>query len=143
MTAPTSPATSEAQVVEAFLAALARLDVDAVGEFLDPDVVYQNVSLPAAHGREATLRVLGSMARPLTGFEIHTHRLAASGSTVLTERTDVAIAGRVRIAFWVCGTFEVRDGRIVLWRDYFDWADVTRAAVSGVVRGAWAALRGR
>ncbi|WP_018333209.1 limonene-1,2-epoxide hydrolase family protein [Actinomycetospora chiangmaiensis] len=140
MSAPTS---TEAQVVETFLAALARLDVDAVGELLDPDVVYQNVSLPPARGREATMRVLGSMARPLTGFEIHTHRLAANGSTVLTERTDVAIAGRVRIAFWVCGTFEVRNGRIVLWRDYFDWADVTRAAVTGVARGVWATLRRR
>ncbi|MCD2190763.1 limonene-1,2-epoxide hydrolase family protein [Actinomycetospora soli] len=143
MRTATSPATSEAQVVETFLAALARLDVDAVGELLAPDVVYQNVSLPPARGREATLRVLGSMARPLTGFEIHTHRLAANGSTVLTERTDVAIAGRVRIAFWVCGTFEVHDGRITLWRDYFDWADVTRAAVVGVARGVWSTLRRR
>ncbi|WP_433801629.1 limonene-1,2-epoxide hydrolase family protein [Actinomycetospora sp. CA-084318] len=140
MTAPTSTAS---EVVETFLAALARLDVDAVEALLAPDVVYQNVSLPPARGRDATMRVLGSMARPLTGFEIHTHRLAANGSTVLTERTDVAIAGRVRIAFWVCGTFEVRDGRITLWRDYFDWADLTRAAVTGVARGAWAALRRR
>jgi limonene-1,2-epoxide hydrolase len=140
MTASTS---TEAQVVETFLAALARLDVEAVGELLDPDVVYQNVSLPPARGRAATLRVLDSMARPLTGFEIHTHRLAADGPVVLTERTDVAVAGRVRIAFWVCGTFEVHDGRITLWRDYFDWADVTRAAVTGVARGVWAALRRR
>lgn len=140
MTAPTS---TEAQVVETFLDALARLDVAAVGELLDPDVVYQNVSLPPARGRAATLRVLDSMARPLTGFEIHTHRLAADGPVVLTERTDVAIAGRVRIAFWVCGTFEVHDGRITLWRDYLDWADVTRAAVTGVARGLWTALRRR
>ena len=64
-----APTTSEAEVVETFLAALARLDVDAVGELLDPDVVYQNVSLPPARGRAATLRVLGSMARPLTSFD--------------------------------------------------------------------------
>ena len=24
------------------------------------------------------------------------------------------------LAFWVCGTFEVSGGKIVLWRDYFD-----------------------
>lgn len=34
------------------------------------------------------------------------------------------IVGPVRIPFLVCGTFELRDGRIVLWRDTFDWMTV-------------------
>ena len=41
---------------------------------------------------------------------------------MLTERTDAVLVGPVRIPFQVCGTFEVRDERIVLWRDTFDWA---------------------
>jgi limonene-1,2-epoxide hydrolase len=38
----------------------------------------------------------------------------------MTERTDSIIIGRFRAEFWVCGVFEVHDGKITLWRDYFD-----------------------
>jgi limonene-1,2-epoxide hydrolase len=33
----------------------------------------------------------------------------------------------------VCGVFEVRDGRITLWRDYFDMYDMLKATVRGVL----------
>jgi limonene-1,2-epoxide hydrolase len=82
------------------------------------------------------------MPRALSRFEAQTHRLAATGPVVLTERTDVLVVGRVRVAFWVCGTFEVQDGRITLWRDYFDWAATTAALVSGVARALGSLLRG-
>ena len=47
---------------------------------------------------------------------------AVNGASVLTERTDVLVIGPVRMQFWVCGVFEVHNGRITLWRDYFDLA---------------------
>ena len=62
------------------------------------------------------------LSRPSAGFDVKIHRIATEGSAVLTERTDVMIFGAVRsLQFWVCGVFEVRDGRITLWRDYFDF----------------------
>jgi limonene-1,2-epoxide hydrolase len=139
---PARGTASPEDTVRAFLTALERFDIDAAGELLDPDVVYENVSLPAAHGRAATLRLLRSMPRALSAFEARTHRLAATGPVVLTERTDVLVVGRVRVAFWVCGIFEVHDGRLTLWRDYFDWAATTGALASGVVR-ALGSLLGR
>jgi limonene-1,2-epoxide hydrolase len=39
---------------------------------------------------------------------------------VLTERVDVFEAPGKRIELPVMGAFEVRDGRIAAWRDYFD-----------------------
>ena len=65
------------------------------------------------------------------------HHIAADGPVVLTERTDVLGVGPVRAAFWVCGTFEVHDGRITVWRDRFDFADLTWSFVRGA-RGAGA-----
>ena len=65
------------------------------------------------------------MFRPLfrlNGFEAQIRHIAANGPVVLTERTDAIFIGPVRIPFQVCGTFEVRDGQIILWRDTFDWA---------------------
>jgi limonene-1,2-epoxide hydrolase len=46
--------------------------------------------------------------------------LAEDGDTVLTERVDEVTANGVMAPVPVMGTFEVRDGRIVQWRDYFD-----------------------
>jgi len=69
------------------------------------------------------------------------HRIAVNGASVLTERTDVLVVGPVRLQFWVCGVFEVRDGRITLWRDYFDMFDFTKAVVRGVLGAVVPALR--
>ena len=68
-----------------------------------------------------------------TGFEVKIHRIAADGAAVLTERTDALILGPLRLQFWVCGVFEVHDGRITLWRDYFDFFDMLKGTVRGLV----------
>ena len=56
--------------------------------------------------------------------------LAEAGDTVLTERIDEITANGVTAPVPVMGTFEVIDGRIVQWRDYFDTA---------LVGSSWAA----
>ena len=126
---------TEVEVVRAFLAALERQDVDAVLALASDGITYQNVPLPPARGREAFAAQMQWFARNLTGFEARIGNIAADGPVVLTERVDVLARGRVRAAFWVCGTFEVRDGKVVLWRDRFDYADLTVALVRGLVRG--------
>ena len=126
--------TTEIEVVERFLGALEKMDIDAAVALLDERVVYQNVPLPAARGVRAVERQLRWLARYGRAFEVQMHNVAANGSIVLTERTDVLTFGRVSGAFWVCGTFEVRDGRIVLWRDRFDFIDFTWSFVRGAVQ---------
>jgi limonene-1,2-epoxide hydrolase len=135
--------TTEIAVVEEFLGHLARLDVDAAVALLADDAVYQNVPLPPDRGRDAVERTLRRMIGVGSGFEVVHHNIAANGPVVLTERTDVLSVGRVDAAFWVCGTFEVHDGRITLWRDRFDWVDFTLAWVRGGAKAALAAARSR
>jgi limonene-1,2-epoxide hydrolase len=127
----TATATS---VVTAFLDALGRLDVDAAVAMLAEDVLYQNVSLPPARGKAAVARQLGLLSRYCTRFEAINHKIASAGETVLTERTDIIEAGRFRGEFWVFGSFEVRDGKITLWRDYFDWANLLAGFAKGTGR---------
>jgi limonene-1,2-epoxide hydrolase len=127
---------SAVATVTNFLNALGRLDIDGALGLLSDDVVYQNVSLPKAQGKPAVAKQLGLLGRYCTGFEAINHRIVGDGDTVLTERTDIIEIRRVRSEFWVCGTFEIRDGKIVLWRDYFDWANI----ISGVAKGAGRAL---
>ncbi|MGE4426210.1 MAG: limonene-1,2-epoxide hydrolase family protein [Solirubrobacteraceae bacterium] len=133
--------TPEVAVVRSFLAALELLDVDRALRLLDDEVVYTNVSLPTVRGRTAVGRLLRRFARVSSEFGVQTHRIAGNGAVVLTERTDTIVVGPMRTSFWVCGTFEVHDGRITLWRDYFDWADITVATLRGLAGIVVPALR--
>jgi limonene-1,2-epoxide hydrolase len=129
-----------AHTVEVFLAALQDQDIDAAGAVLDEHLVYQNVGFPTIRGRARAIKLFRSM-EGRAGFEVKTHRIAVNGSTVLTERTDALVFGRVRLQFWVCGVFEVTNGRITLWRDYFDMFDFTKALGRGVLGAVIPALR--
>ncbi|HUO40394.1 MAG TPA: limonene-1,2-epoxide hydrolase family protein [Mycobacterium sp.] len=130
------------QIVGGFLYALRDEDYDAMDAALDDDVVYHNVGMPIIRGRRRTVTFLRrGLESARAGFDVKIHRIAADGTSVLTERTDVILYGPVRVQFWVCGVFEVRDGRITLWRDYFDFLDILKAMVRGLVGAAVPALR--
>lgn len=137
-------ATDAAGLVRAFLTALEAGDVDGAVALLDEDVEYVNVSLPAIHGRRRVERVARlTFDRLGAGFRVHFHNVAAEGGTVLTERTDELAFGRVHQRFWVYGRFEVRDGRITVWRDSFDWADLLVGLVRGIAGAFVPALNRR
>ena len=129
-----------AHTVEILLSSLQAQDADGAGAVLDDDLVYQNVGFPTIHGRARAVKLFRSMAGRV-GFEVKIHRIAVNGSSVLTERTDVLAFGPLRLQFWVCGVFEVHNGRITLWRDYFDMWDMTKALVRGAIGVAVPALR--
>lgn len=120
-------------VVEGFLAAMAAGDSAAAARLIDDDIVYVNVGFPPMRGRREVEKVLALLDKPKLGFEVYLHAISAEDDVVLTERTDVLLFGKVRAQFWVWGRFEVRDGRITLWRDSFDFWDLLRANVRGLV----------
>ncbi|MDQ2721889.1 MAG: nuclear transport factor 2 family protein [Actinomycetota bacterium] len=138
------PATeSPIAVVTAFLAALESFDIDRALMYTAEEICYQNVPLPPARGQRAFAKQMRGMAKYGTGFEGRVHNIAANGDVVLTERTDVLKVGPWQASFWVCGTFEVRDGQIVLWRDYFDWTTLAAASVKGAARALGSAVSRR
>jgi limonene-1,2-epoxide hydrolase len=119
------------RTVEVFLNALQDADLDTAGAALAENLVYQNVGLPTIHGRSRAMKLFSSLGGS-TAFEVKIHRIAADGAAVLTERTDALIFGPLRLQFWVCGVFEVHDGQITLWRDYFDFFDMFKATLRGL-----------
>lgn len=133
--------TDPARVVETFLYALRDKDFDAADALLDDDVVYQNFGYSTVRGRRRTMKLMRGLSRPTAGFDVKIHRIATEGNAVLTERTDVLSFGAFEAHFWVCGVFEVRDGRITLWRDYFDAVDFLKGVLRGVAALAIPSLR--
>ncbi|HEY5152048.1 MAG TPA: limonene-1,2-epoxide hydrolase family protein [Mycobacterium sp.] len=125
--------TTETDIVTGFLRALERCDIDAALAMVTEDLVYQNVSLPTIRGRRGLDRAFRPMLRPgRMGFAVCVHHVACDGDVVLTDRTDEISVGRFRARFWVYGRFVVRDGQIAVWRDSFDWFDITVGMVRGL-----------
>jgi limonene-1,2-epoxide hydrolase len=125
---------SDREVVEAFLDALERKDFDRALALMDDDIVYQNVPMKPDRGREATVRTLRKFMRLADTFEVRMHNIAANDGVVLTERTDILKGPWLDMKFWVCGTFEVRDGKITLWRDYADGTQFLVQALTSPIR---------
>ena len=110
-------------------AALVREFCDAFGkgaspadlvEYFTPDAVYHNIPVEPAVGHEAILGLLNMFLTPVERVEFRVRNLVADGNTVLTERVDVFVLPNATIELPVMGTFEVNNGKIAAWRDYFD-----------------------
>lgn len=122
------------RVVEDFFSALADMDVDRAVAHLTDDIVWQNRTLPTLRGLPAVTRALAFANRPACRFDAVMHHVASDGDTVLSDRTDTLYIGPLRSTFWVCGTFELRDGRIALWRDRFSWGNLAVGTVTATAR---------
>jgi limonene-1,2-epoxide hydrolase len=120
-------------VVERFMEFLRRGELDEAVALLAVDVRYENVGLPTVHGRERVRRLFGKAYDGGAGFDVLIHTICADGQSVLTERTDFLTFRKLHVQLWVCGRFDVRDGQIVLWRDYFDFLDFNKGLLRGML----------
>lgn len=133
-----------ADLVQDFYTELAQGRIPAALAKVDDAIVYTNVGLPSVRGKERFSTVMRGLNGKYVSFDAEILAISADDDgVVLTERIDELTVGPLRMVFWVCGRNEVRDGRIVLWRDYFDFWNVTRAFVRGVAALAVPPLRRR
>jgi limonene-1,2-epoxide hydrolase len=108
-------------VVREFCVSVSQRDEGLVRPLLAADVVYHNIGMDPSVGIDATVENLaGQWAMFATTYEFEVRHLAAAGDVVLTERIDHIGSGDVSFPVPVMGVFEVRDGKIARWRDYFD-----------------------
>jgi len=108
-------------VVSEFCAAFGngKTPAELVDYFTD-DAVYHNIPVDPAVGHDAILALLNMFMGAIDRVEFQVRNVAAVGDTVLTERVDVFYLPNSTIELPVMGTFEVKDGKIAAWRDYFD-----------------------
>jgi len=123
------------QVVRTFCAAFDGRDAEALRPYFTEDVVYHNIPLEPAVGIDATLAFIESFFGMCESMTIETTHLAVQGHVVLTERVDTFTIDGVSAPLPVMGTFEVRDGRISAWRDYFDMGQVMAMFAPGEAEG--------
>lgn len=108
-------------VVRRFCAAWGTQDLDAIVEHFTADAVYHNIPLAPVVGPAAIKSTIEGFSGGVESIEFRVDAIAADGGTVLTERVDIfRFPGGHQIDLPVMGTFEVVDGKIAAWRDYFD-----------------------
>jgi len=93
---------------------------DEIVEYFTADAVYHNIPVDPAVGHDAILALLNMFMAAIDRLEFQVRNIAATGNTVMTERLDVFHLPNGKIELPVMGTFEVKDGKIAAWRDYFD-----------------------
>jgi limonene-1,2-epoxide hydrolase len=114
------PSEAPSDVVRRFCAAWADGDVSALIAFFSDDAVYHNMPIAPVTGKEAIRTTIEGFTQGVDKIEFRITNLAATGDVVLTERVDVFTTAEKSIELPVMGAFEVRDGKIAAWRDYFD-----------------------
>jgi limonene-1,2-epoxide hydrolase len=114
--------TSPSAIVTRFINAIEANDLDAAVAMVSPDCEYDNVPMGKVFGPDGIRTALAPMLAACSNIQWIVHRQAAEGPSVFNERLD-----RFEMPFgWlevaVTGVWEVHDGKITLWRDYFDEA---------------------
>jgi limonene-1,2-epoxide hydrolase len=115
------------ETVNAFLSAAAARDYATALGLLTEDIEYQNMPLPAVHGREAVKETLEGLMALTSDSTWVVHRELSGGDVVMNERTDRFLVDGRWLELPVAGVFVLRDGRIALWRDYFDLPTIMNA----------------
>ena len=109
-----------AETVDAFMAAINAMDLDSATALLSEDCEYDNVPMNKMFGRATIHERLSPMMDDCEALEWITIRQAATDHLVLNERMDRFKWPSGWLEMPCAGVFEVHDGLITLWRDYFD-----------------------
>jgi limonene-1,2-epoxide hydrolase len=109
-------------IVQHFCDAWAKGNLDNLMAFFADDAVYHNIPVAPVSGKAAIRATIEGFTTGVESVVFETHRIAAAGNVVFTERDDIfTFTTGARVSLPVAGVFEVNeDGRITAWRDYFD-----------------------
>ena len=112
-------------IAKAFLKAMEALDYTAALQYVATECAYINPPpIGTVHGPAGIRAVLEPFFAPTLENEFRVLREAANGPVVILERLDRHRLSDKWVELPVTGVFEVSDGLIRYWRDYFDAATI-------------------
>ena len=115
-------------LITEFCAKWATPDPKELAGYFTEDAVYHNIPMEPVQGRDAIEQFIAGFVAGFDGIDFQVHRQVSDGDLVMNERTDVMRRkGGEPIPLPVTGVFEIENGRIKAWRDYFDMATIASA----------------
>lgn len=122
--------TDNVTIIRDFIAAWSRLDVEEIVSYFTDDGVYHNMPTAPVSGHKALEQFVGGFIANWTETDWDILTIMGEGNIVIAERLDRTKIGDTAIDLPCCGVFEMKDGKIAVWRDYFDMATYARALSS-------------
>lgn len=114
-------------------------DYDGIADWVSEDCIYFDVPLGpvfAARGPAGIAARLRVGWGGLAAYENHDGLLLAAGEDVMYEHSETwTFASGERLALPFVSVHRVRDGRVTLWKDYWDYNALTSAAPSSWLDG--------
>lgn len=112
------------ETVKAFNVAIAIKDYDTALRYVADDCEYTNIPLMTVRGPAGIRSVLEPFFAPTIENVFVILREVAVGPIVFLERLDRHRLASGWVELPVVGVYEVIDGRITVYRDYFDAATI-------------------
>ncbi len=114
------------QTIKDFIAAWSNLDSDELVGYFSEDGIYYNMPTQPVQGKEQLKQFIGSFISNWTKTNWDTLNIIGKGDVVIAERLDRTEVGDIKVDLPCCGVFEMEDGKIKVWRDYFDMGTYTK-----------------
>ena len=109
-----------AALIRRFLEVCVRADADEFAAWFTEDAVWWNAPWKPVEGRDAIRETLRRGAEHMTALPWEVRHILADGDIVMVERVDHFEVDGARVSVPCMGIFELRDGLIAAWRDYWD-----------------------
>jgi len=112
------------EIVKAFNTAMGKKDCDTALKYVSENCEYTNIPMSTVRGPAGIRAVLEPFFAPTIENKFIIRREAAVGPVVFLERLDRHLLSTGWVELPVTGVYEVHDGLITVYRDYFDLATI-------------------
>jgi limonene-1,2-epoxide hydrolase len=125
-------AASKADIVKQFFALWARQDHAAVLALLHDDIEYQNMPFPdVMKGKAPIAAFMAKFGKGMQDINVNIRNMAEVGDIVFHEGVENYTRKGNKVSLPYVGVFEFKDGKIIGWRDYFDYTTLERQLSAG------------
>jgi len=115
-----STETGNVAVIREFIEAWSSLDPDRLAEYFTEDGTYHNMPTQPVTGKDNVRAFIKGFLATWTETQWDILHILGEGDVVFAERLDRTKTAQGNVDLPCVGVFEMEDGKIKVWRDYFD-----------------------
>ena len=114
------------EIIKRFIEAWSNLDANELVNYFSKDGIYYNMPTQPVQGHDQLKSFIAGFIGNWTKTNWDTLNILGEGDIVIAERLDRTEVGDISIDLPCCGVFVMEEGKIKIWRDYFDMNTFTK-----------------
>jgi limonene-1,2-epoxide hydrolase len=122
--------TDNVTIIRTFIGDWSSLDADKLADYFTEDGTYYNMPIAPVTGKDNVRKFIAGFIANWSETQWDLLNIAAAGDIVIAERLDRTQTAAGDVDLPCVGVFEMSDGKIRIWRDYFDMTTFTSAMQS-------------